>query len=494
LHRTRFASALAVAVLTAIVAPSALTAQVTFQRTYGGADNDYGYSAQPTADGGYILVGHTLSFGAGSTDVYLVKTDAGGDTLWTRTFGGSENDYGWSVRQTTDGGYIIAGIIYSLGRQEGDVYLIRTNSAGETQWTRTYGGSGSDHGCDVEQTADGGFILVGKYGRSSGYDDVFLVKTDSLGEMRWTRTYGGDSSECGWSVQQTSDGGYVIAGNTNSFGAGGWDAYLLRANSTGDTLWTRTFGGAGIDGVYSVRQTTDGGFVIAGETESQGAGNRDVYIIKTDAGGNALWTRTFGGTDHDEGSSVQPTADGGYIIAGSTESYGTGDVDVYLIKTDSSGDTLWTRTYGGHDWEISKWVEPTADGGYVIVGHTESFGAGLIDAYLIKTDSLGRAVAVAEKKTSPARAAALSLTCEPNPFRSSTVLHVTGRLDCSAVLIRVYDSQGRAVRSLPSLLSPTSSLTWDGRDDFGQPLPSGAYFIRCDVAGELTTARIVQQR
>jgi hypothetical protein len=492
-HRTRFASALALAMLAAIVAPTTLTAQVTFQRTYGGADNDYGYSAQPTADGGYILVGHTLSFGAGSTDVYLVKTDAGGNPVWTRTFGGSDNDYGWSVRQAPDGGYVIAGITYSFGRLYGDVYMVKTNSAGEAQWTRTFGGSGSDHGYCAEPTADRGFIIVGKYGRATGYDDVFLVKTDSLGEMRWARTYGGDSTDCGWAVQQTADGGYVIAGNTNSFGASGWDTYLLRTDASGETLWTRTFGGPGIEGGYSVRQTADGGYVVAGETESFGAGNRDVYVVKTDAGGNAIWTKTFGGAARDDGNSIQPTSDGGYVIAGATQSHGAGDVDVYLIKTDSSGDTLWTRTYGGRDWEIGKSVQPTADGGYVVVGHTESFGAGLIDAYLIKTDSLGRAIAVAEPKTSPARDGALSLACEPNPFRSSTVLCVSGRLDRSAVLVRIYDSQGRAVRSFSALLSPPS-LTWDGRDDAGRPLPAGAYFIRCDVAGKPVTARIVLQR
>jgi hypothetical protein len=474
--------------LAAILAPSTLTAQVTFLRTYGGTDNDYGYSVEQTADSGYIIVGHTLSFGAGSTDVYLVKTDAVGGTLWTRTYGGSDNDYGWSVRQTMDGGYVIAGITFSFGRQDGDFYLIKTNSSGEAQWTRTYGSSGSDHGYWAEPTADGGFILVGKYGRATGYDDVYLVKTDSLGDTKWTRTYGGDSSDYGWSVEQTVDGGYVIAGNTNSFGAGGWDAYLLKLDANGDTLWTRTFGGAGIDGGYSVRQTADGGYLMAGETESFGSGNRDVYLIKTDADGDSLWASTYGGPGHDEGSSIQRTTDGGYIIAGHTASYGAGDVDVYIIKTDANGDSLWTRTYGGRDWEIGKSVQLTFDGGYIIAGHTESFGAGLIDIYLIKTDSFGRAVAVTEPEASAIRATSLSLSCEPNPFHSSTVLHLTTEpLDRSTTHLCVYDAEGRNVRSL-------SSLTWDGRDDSGQPLPSGAYFIRCDVADEHLVARIILQR
>jgi len=479
----------------AILVPSFLQAQITFQRTYGGTDNDYGYSVRQTADSGYVIVGHTLSFGTESTDVYLVRTDASGAALWTRTYGGADNDYGWSVRQTADGGYVIAGITFSFGRPDGQVYLIRTDSAGEAEWSRVYGGSGSDHGCDVASTSDGGFIVVGKFGRATGGDDVFLVRVDSIGDTLWTRTYGGDSSECGWAVQPTADGGYVVAGNTNSFGAGGWDAYLLRTDAGGDTLWTRTYGGAGLDGAYSVQPTADGGYVVTGETQSSGAGNRDVYLIKTDANGDPLWTKTYGGIDHDDGSSVQLTADGGYIIAGSTESYGAGDVDVYLVKTDADGDSLWTRTYGGLDWEIGKSVQPTTDGGYVVAGHTESFGAGLIDVYLIKTDSVGVAVAVEEPRAGPARAAALSLSCEPNPFSATMRISFTPPAASSKSLtLRVYDAEGRAVRSFSSLPSSLSPLTWDGKDDLGRHLPSGAYFIRCDAAGEHATVRVVLQR
>jgi len=488
MYRRLSAFALAIAGLAAILAPSPLTAQVIFRRTYGGTGNDYGYSVRQTADGGYIIVGHTLSFGADSADIYLVKTAADGATSWTKTFGGTGNDYGLAVRQTSNGGYIIAGITFSFGRPDGEVYLIRTNAAGELQWSRTFGGSNSDHGCDVEQTVDGGFIVAGKYGRATGYDDVFLVKTDSLGDTRWTRTYGGDSSECGWAVQQTEDGGYVVAGNTNSLGNGESDAYLLRVDADGDTLWTRTFGGAGFEGAYSVQPIAGGGYILAGETESFGAGSRDVYLIKTDTNGNALWSKTFGGTDRDDGSSVQPTADGGYIIVGSTESYGAGDVDVYLIKTNASGDTLWTRTCGGRDWEIGKSVRQAADGGYIIAGHTESFGAGLIDVYLIKTDSLGISTAVEETKTTPTRAGALSLSCEPNPFAGRTTVRLSpGAIRHSPLTLRVYDAQGRLVHSAFEIRA--SSFPLDMRS-----MPAGAYFIRCDAAGEHATTRIILQR
>ncbi|MHC4540800.1 MAG: hypothetical protein ACYS74_13625, partial [Planctomycetota bacterium] len=165
------------------------------------------------------------------------------------------------------------------------------------------------------------------------------------------RTYGGSGDDIGSSVQQTTDGDYIVAGYTYSFGTGSSDVYLIKTDPSGDTLWTRTYGGSDIDYGYSVLQTTDGDYIVAGETQSFGAGPGDVYLIKTDPSGDTLWTRTYGGNGHDWGQSVQQTTDGGYIVSGQTNSFGPGQADVYLIKTDAVGDTLWTRTYGGYYYE-----------------------------------------------------------------------------------------------------------------------------------------------
>jgi hypothetical protein len=361
------------------------SAQVTFERNYGGGSPDAGYSVQQTLDGGYIIAGLTRSFGAGSNDVYLIKTDSLGDTLWTKTHGGTNDDFGYSVRQISDGSYIITGSTGSFGSGMLDVYLIKTDFMGDTLWTKTYGGAAYDEGYFVQQTSDGGYILAG-YTESfgAGLYDVYLIKTDSLGDTLWTKTYGGTAYEEGYSVQQTLDGGYILAGYTESFGAGLYDVYLIKTDSMGDTLWTKMFGGAIYDYGYSVQQTSDGGYIIAGSTGPWLG--EDVYLIKTDSLGDSLWSRTYGGNFSDWGQSVQQISDGGFIIAGITNSFGAGTYDVYLFKTDSLGDTLWTKTFGGTMNDEGYSVQQTTDGGFIITGLTWSFSAGASDVYLIKTE------------------------------------------------------------------------------------------------------------
>jgi hypothetical protein len=239
------------------------------------------------------------------------------DTLWTKTFGGTNTEEGRAVQPTTDNGYIIAGYTMSYGPGDADLFLIKTNNSGTALWTQVYGGTGNDAGYAIQQTRDGGYIVVG-YTNSfgAGNYDVYLMKTNAVGETTWTKTYGGDSLERGYAVQQTFDHGYIIAGYTRSFGAGLSDIWLLKTDSLGDTTWTKTYGGAGNDQCYSVDQTADSGYVLTGWSTS--FGNYDVYVIKTYANGDTMWTRTYGGLYDDEGYSVQQTIDNGYIIAGYT--------------------------------------------------------------------------------------------------------------------------------------------------------------------------------
>jgi hypothetical protein len=366
-----------------------------WEQTLGGGGFDEGRSVQQTTDGGYIISGYTNSFENGGYDFYLIKTDENGNEQWSQTFGGEGYDTGYSVQQTTDGGYIITGSTTSFGSIY-DVYLIKTDENGNEQWFNTFGGDDSDSGNSVQQTTDGGYIITGSATSFvNGDTDVYLIKTDENGNELWYQTFGGDdSNNIGNSVQQTTDGGYIITGTTLSFGNGYSDVYLIKTDENGNEQWFQTFGGDNFDKGRSIQQTTDGGYIITGETSS--FGGQDVYLVKTDENGNEQWSQTFGGEYQERGYSVQQTTDGGYIITGFTESFGNGYNDVYLIKIDENGSEQWSQTFGGEDNDYGYSVQQTTDGGYINCGTTYSFGNGSSDVYLIKTNQFGNITSTTE--------------------------------------------------------------------------------------------------
>ncbi len=373
--------------LTAVLA-QAQAPDTLWTRTFGGTNSDKAMCVRQTSDGGFIITGKTESYGVGGSDAYWIKTDANGDTVWTRTCGGHDYDIGYSVEQTIDG-YIIAGYSESFNPPYSDVYLIKTYINGDTAWTRTYGGTYRDNGYSVRQTPDGGYIIAGSWGHTNRNSDVYLIKTDAIGDTFWTRIYGGAASEGASSVNLTTDGGYIIGGTAGYSAGGASDVLLMKIDSVGNTVWTRTYDEADVDGGSSAQQTSDGGYIVAGITFSVLNETYDVYLIKTDADGDTLWTRKYGNAGYNLASSVQQTSDGGYIIAGTTITYGLNRYDFYVIKTDADGDTLWTRIFGGCFHDEARSVQQTQDGGYIVAGYTGSFGAGDSDVWLIKLDAQG---------------------------------------------------------------------------------------------------------
>lgn len=361
--------------------------------TFGGEEIDRGYSVQQTPDGGYIIAGDTESYGSGNLDFWLIKTDKEGNEEWNRTFGGKQSERCFSCQQTKDNGYIMVGWkSYSTEERLSDVWLIKTDKDGNEQWNKTYGDINWNSGYCVRQTNDGGYIIVGGT-CTMGYEqsNMWLIKTTPNGTIQWERTFGENKNDYGATVQQTHDGGYIIGGYTQKYNdeSGG---ILIKTNAEGTEEWYKTYTG----GISGVQQTNDGGYILTGSirmtTGLREYTHTDIVILKTDGYGNEEWSRIYGTYHFEEGTHVQQTSDGGFIVTGYTVNVRSsmnsknGDFfDIWLIKTESSGRVEWMKKLGGSHYEYAHEAHQTTDGGYIIVGDTWSFGAGKTDVWLIKT-------------------------------------------------------------------------------------------------------------
>ena len=366
---------------------------IQWERQLGGMGEDYGYSAQQTADGGYIILGSSRSSASGDVtdtnygvyptrDLWVVKLDGSGTIQWQRLLGGTGTEVGRSVQQTTDGGYILLG--YSSSSASGDVtginhdpagypdsdsdwWLVKLDATGTILWQKLLGGRdggrGTEHGYSVQQTTDGGFILVGCTERADGdvvgtyngdYSDYWVVKTDAAGTIEWQKLFGGDGYDVAFSVQQATDGGYILLGESTSGPSGNVtgpfhgepdiygdypaDCWVLKLDSTGAIQWQRLLGGSGVDYGYSVQQTEDGGYVLLGSSCSSDSGDvtgtnpsidgaADFWVVKLNAGGSTQWQRLLGGGGYEFGTAIRQTADGGYMVFGKSSTYdASGDV------------------------------------------------------------------------------------------------------------------------------------------------------------------------
>jgi len=457
---------------------------ILWTKIYGGNEHDMAYSIQPTSDSGFIVVGGTLSFGAGNNDIWLVKLDAQGDTVWTHTYGGAGWERGNSVEVTPDGGYIIAGSVDTTGGGNYDVYLMRTDENGYVLWTNTYGGSSADVGYSVKTTSDGGYIVVGET-RQLGTPDVYLVKIDSLGNLIWSRIHGGLQAEEGRCIQVTHDGGFVIAGNTAE------DAFLLVTDANGDTVWTQTYAGPNTDCFFSVLQTNDSGYIAVGATGTFAGPDYDLYVVRTNEYGETLWTGTYGSSSHDYGFSVS-AAHNGFIITGF---YSWAPLfyscQLYLLRIDNNGDEIWSMTIPCGSECHGQSVKATMDGGYVVAGWTSTYMYTDIDFVIFRTDE--DTCCIQEQLNYEAGNSQLKIL--PNPFCHHAVIRWqivddSQNISDGRVEIRIYDASGKLVRQF-SQLSFTgyqASVQWDGRDDSSMVLASGVYFVTLR-AGYCTTTK-----
>lgn len=369
-----------------------------WNRTYGGESADTAQSLVEASDGGYAIAGTWNS--SYSEDSWLVKTDSFGYMQWNKTYGGTGKDGAGTLIVVADGGYAMAGYTTSFGIGDYDSWLVKLDAFGNMEWNETYGGKDNDYASSLVATSDGGYALAGIWNYTTYYElgdgsafpvlhgDFWLVKTDAYGNMQWSKTYGGTADDGAISLVATSDGGYAITGYTRSFGAGDSDFWLVKTDALGNMEWSKTYGGTSSDFPYSLIETSDGGYTLVGTTKSLGAGGFDFWLLKTDSLGYIEWSNTYGGTDNDMAHSLVATSDGGYAIAGQTLSFGSGDYDFWLVKTNEFGNMRWNKTYGGTAGDAAIALISSSDEGYALVGNTRSFGVGG-DFWLVKTDELG---------------------------------------------------------------------------------------------------------
>jgi len=457
-------------------------------RTYGGIDRENGNCVKQTFDNGYIITGITESFRPGYEDIYLIKTDINGDTMWTNTYGFDSGGKCYYVIQTPDSGYILCGSTQLSGAPAHDVLIIKTDANGDTLWTRTYGGLEQDKGSCIQQIENDGFIILGEtYSYGAGERDFYLIRINNTGDTLWTKTFGGILNENPQTIEVTSDGGFIMSGNTESFGSGNSDYYLVRADSNGDTLWTRTYGGVDNESGGDVKQTSDSGFVLVGGSASFGQ-VMNAYIVRTDLNGDTLWTKSYGGIDADWGYRIQETTDNGFFISGGSRSFGAGNFDIYLIRINSDGNLNWTKTVGGQDNEYTGSILNTNDGGYVIIGSTESFGNGDYDIYMIKTAP--DPTTNIQKFQNKSQKHYFLLQNYPNPFNPSTNIEFI-LPKSSHIKLTIFDTRGKIVEKLVDkrLSSGIHNYDWNAIG-----VSSGIYFYQIKAGEFIETKKLILLR
>lgn len=479
--------------MVACIGGSVVGQGIKFRKVLGGSGYDYGMSAKQTIDKGYILCGSTSTVGSGATDVYAIKTDSLGALKYEKSYGGINIDRGNCVRQTTDGGYIIAGYTNSIGNGGYDVYLIKTDSLLNMQWSKTYGGTDWDFGNCVEQTSDGGYIVCGAtYSFGKGDEDYYIIKTNSTGDTMWTKTYGGIKEDVANSIIQTTDGGYIVTGTTKSMGDSLGDFYTVKMNVSGDTVWTNTFGGTQLDYGNDILQTQTGDYLVGGETQSFGAGDSDGMLVRISATGVTGSMINIGNTAFDNITSIAEALNGRIAMTGRTVSYGDayGNGDIYFFVLTSSLGFFNSTTFGTFYKDIGYSVEPTEDNAFVICGYTDGFNNRLDDIYLIKTDTAGLSdinesvtlTGIDEDKEMQRE----GVVVYPNPAKNTTLLKWSNGTN-DATIIEVVNMLGSVVyREVTEKRISNISVSVNGWDN-------GVYLVKVSDKNGIRTKKLIVQ-
>ncbi len=427
---------------------------------------------------GYLVLGTTDGRGEGDYDLFLVQTNDIGDTLWTRTYGGPGYDVGFGITVADDSSYVLLGVTNSFGHGSTDIYLVKVGPLGDTIWTSAIGGTSEDWGYSISRNRDGGFVIAGKtYVSPDSGEQALIVRTDAEGRALWQRTFGGINSELARQAKEVSDGGFIMVGQSESYDPGPYrSVYVVRTSYAGTPIWIKDYGGPSSDEGDDILEIDGGHFIVCGRTYSYGNGDWDAYFMRITADGDTVWTRTCGGTEWDAMHSMVEAPGGGYVSAGHTLSFGNGDFDVYIVKIDPGGFIQWTLAVGNYSQDDASAIKLTDDNRYILAGHTY---LGNYDFYLVRLSA--EQVAVYDTLSQPLPDDFRLLSNYPNPFNAATNLHYY-LPEVADVNLSVVDINGRLVATLAVGLQEAGHhfVTWDAAD-----IASGIYFARL-TSGERT--------
>lgn len=444
-----------------------------FYTRFGGSGYDYGYDIKQTLDGGYIIVGSTSSFGHGNTDVYLVKLDSMGVKTWESTFGNYNNDIGKSVVQLPDSSYVMLGYTNSNGFGGYDMYLVKADKSGSLLWEHTFGGSDWDFGYSLKATSDGGFILCGTtYSFGRGQADGYLIKTNASGVLQWNKTYGGAQDDEFKSVIQTSDGGYALAGYTKSYNDANGDAWIFKLNAAGDSVWCQFHGGPQEDFANDVIEHTTGEFYMAGATASFGLGQLDAYALKLTSTGTLIWHQEDGhaGSDEQFHNVVVPLFNSTFSAYSETDNLPAFGIHPKLFILNAASYYYNATGYGDVEADEIFRMITTKDKGFACVGYTYGFNAEVVDVFFIKTDSTllnsPNVTSVEDNAVPDAQ-----FKCYPNPVKNTLTIQAAFTKE---PVIKVYDVVGEEVSFASAGYKGNGSAI---QLDLGA-LEEGVYFVK----------------
>jgi hypothetical protein len=425
--------------------------------------NQEGQDVLATPDGGYLIAGYTQNNDPSDCDVYIIKTDGGGNKISTKTYGGAKPDFPYHMITTFDGNYFLIGYSQSYGSGDVDVLLMKVDQNGNLIWQKTYGGSGNDYGQDIIATSDGNYVIVGSSNSGASTYEANLIKIDPAGNLIWNRMLGGAFDDFGRSVKQCSDGSLIVLGCTMEFGNG--DAYLIKTDNAGVFQWNKAIGGSGYDEGAYINVNSDGSFTFLIRDSSTVAMDIDVRIVKTDPAGTVIWSKAYGGDKKDTPKMIQPTSDGGYIVAAISRSFGWVNPDMWIMKFDNAGDTTWTRHYGGVNNEHCYVVREQPDGSYIAVGKTASYGPDM-DPIFLKLNSNGTlAVGIHEQ-----RLVYNNIRLYPNPGNGIIKIDLN---DFKASKISIVNAIGQEIYRKE--IKGEESIDMDLQDK-----RSGLYLLKCE--------------